>query len=89
MQAKQRHPLIGELVRVQERDGLSGSEVARRLDVNPSTITRLVAGDMQPSLRIVQAISAAFPELRPRCAQLLLISNDARADRENVVGVAS
>lgn len=82
MDSKQRHPLIDELVRVQTRDNLSGNELARRLNVNPSTITRLTAGDMQPSLRIVQAINASFPELRPHCVQLLMISNDSVADRE-------
>lgn len=86
---RQRHPLIDELLRVQERDGLSGSDLARRLQVNPSTITRLMSGDMQPSLRIVQAISSAFPELRSTCAQLLLIGTSNNADEQMPVEAAS
>lgn len=80
MEPKPRHPLMDEIARIQERDGLTGSELARRLEVNQSTITRLMTGEMQPSLRNVQRVNRAFPELRSFCARLLLISNDDSAD---------
>lgn len=82
MEPKRRHPLIEQIASIQVRDNLTGADVARRLEVNPSTITRLMAGDMQPSLRIVQMVNRAFPELRSQCAALLLISNGDEADRE-------
>lgn len=82
METKGRHPLIEQIARIQTRDSLTGADVARRLEVNPSTITRLMAGDMQPSLRIVQMVNRAFPELRSQCAALLLIGNESIADQE-------
>ena len=80
MDAKDRHPLLVEVAKIQIREGLTGADVARRLEVNPSTVTRLMAGDMQPSLRIVQMVNRAFPELHSHCAALLLIGNSAVAD---------
>jgi predicted transcriptional regulator len=80
--AKARHPLIDALAAIQERDGLTSADIARRLQVNPSTITRLMSGDMQPSLRTVQMINRTFAELRSQCAALLLIGNDDVADQE-------
>lgn len=88
MEPKPRHPLMDEIVRIQDRDGLSGSEVARRLEVNQSTITRLMSGELQPSLRVVQRVNRAFPELRSFCAGLLLISSDSAAHKQNMSEVA-
>jgi predicted transcriptional regulator len=88
MTGKRPHRLIERLMDIQRVLGLSGSEMARRLEVNPSTWTRLVAGDMQPSLRIVQAVVAAFPELRSFCVELLLIRSDTSADQQKTEAVA-
>lgn len=84
-----RHPLVGSLVSIQTRDGLTGAEMARRLNVVPSSYTRLVSGEMQPSLRIVQAVSQAFPELRAQCAKLLQISEVNEAELQGSEAVAS
>lgn len=84
MEPKARHPLMEEVAKVQARDGISGNALAVRLEVNPSTITRLMRGDMQPSLRIVQMVNREFPELRPSCARLLRIGYDDVADREYI-----
>lgn len=84
MTTKAPHVLIDRLVDVQRRLGLSGSEMARRLGVNPSTWTRLVSGDMQPSLRIVQAVVVAFPELRSFCVELLLIRSTDPTDQHHL-----
>ena len=82
MSRKTQHVLIGRLVDIQRTLNLSGSEVARRLEVNPSTWTRLVSGEMQPSLRVVQAAVAAFPELRSFCVGLLLLRSTDVADKQ-------
>lgn len=89
MEPKARHPLIDELAQIQARDGLTGNDLARRLEVNPSSITRLMRGDMQPSLRIVQMVNREFPELRPACALLLLIGNERDADTQSLQAAAS
>lgn len=89
MTARTQHPLIERLTDVQQTYGLSGSEMARRLEINPSSWTRLVAGDMQPSLRIVQAVVAAFPELRSLCVELLLIRSTDPTDSHTSERVAS
>jgi predicted transcriptional regulator len=86
---KSRHPLIDEVARIQGRDGLSGSDVARLLAVNPSTVTRLLSGEMQPSLRIVQAVNEQFPELRVRCAELLRIGIVNHADEQDVISAGA
>lgn len=88
MESKPRHPLMDEIARIQERDGLTGSDLARRLEVNQSTITRLMSGEMQPSLRNVQRVNRAFPELRSFCAQILLISSEKTDDRQTPAEVA-
>jgi predicted transcriptional regulator len=88
MATKQPHTLVVRLMDLQRVLGLSGSEMARRLEVNPSTWTRLVSGDMKPSLRIVQATVKAFPELRPFCVQLLLISSDSDTNQQKTAEVA-
>lgn len=88
MANKPPHVLVTRLVDVQRNLGLSGSEMARRLDVNPSTWTRLVDGDIQPTLRIVQATVAAFPELRSFCVGLLLIRSAEVPDTQNTAEVA-
>lgn len=82
MATKQPHTLIVRLMDLQRVLDLSGSEMARRLEVNPSTWTRLVTGEMQPSLRIVQATVRAFPELRSFCVELLLIRSDPDSDQQ-------
>lgn len=82
MALKPRHPLIQRLMDLQRGLGISGAEMSRRLGVNQSTWVRLVAGEMQPSLRVVQATVAAFPELRSFCVELLLIRSDLPADQE-------
>lgn len=84
MATKPPHVLVTRLVDVQRSLGLSGSEMARRLEVNPSTWTRLVEGDIQPTLRIVQATVAAFPELRSFCVGLLLIRSTDSSDSQKV-----
>lgn len=89
MTPKVRHPLIDELARIQARDGLTGNDLARRLEVNPSSITRLMHGDMQPSLRIVQAVNREFPELRSVCAVLLRISDSSEANSHTMEAAAS
>jgi transcriptional regulator with XRE-family HTH domain len=86
---KTQHVLIERLVDIQRTLNLSGSEVARRLGVNPSTWTRLVSGEMQPSLRVVQSAVAAFPELRSFCVGLLLIRSTDSSDRERFETPAS
>lgn len=82
MADKARHPLIQRLMDLQQAFSLSGSDMARRLEINPSSWTRLVAGDMQPSLRVVQAAAAAFPEVRPLCVELLMSRIDSHADHQ-------
>lgn len=82
MATKPPHVLVTRLVDVQRSLGLSGSEMARRLEVNPSTWTRLVEGDIQPTLRIIQATVAAFPELRSFCVGLLLIRSTDVPDQQ-------
>lgn len=76
------HPLAVRLADVQRERGISGSEMSRRLQINPSTWTRLMAGDVQPSLRVVQAAVAAFPEVRSFCVELLMIRSDLIEDAE-------
>jgi DNA-binding XRE family transcriptional regulator len=71
-----------EVAKIQVRDGITGNALAARLEVNPSTITRLMKDGMQPSLRLVQMVNREFPELRPFCAQLLRISDRTVADEE-------
>lgn len=75
----QRHPLIESVVQIQESQALTGSEVARRLQINPSTWTRLTAGDLQPSLRVVQGIAREFPTLQLQCVNVLLDGNQEAA----------
>lgn len=82
MSERTQHPLIGRLVDLQRVYDLSGSEMARRLGVNPSTWTRLVSGEMQPSLRVVQSVVVAFPELRSFCVELLLIRSTHPPDTQ-------
>lgn len=89
MAARTQHPLIGRLIDTQNARGISGSEMSRRLGINPSTWTRLVAGDVQPSLRVVQAVASAFPELRSFCVDLLMIRRDTHEDSHNTTEVAS
>ena len=84
MADKARHPLIQRLMDVQRAFSLSGSEMARRLGINPSSWTRLVSGELQPSLRLVQSAVAAFPEVRPFCVQLLMIRSDSNADSQSM-----
>lgn len=82
MADKARHPLVQRLIDLQQAFGLSGSEMARRLDVNPSSWTRLCSGELQPSLRVVQAAAAAFPEVRSLCVETLMIRTVSDADRQ-------
>lgn len=89
MADKARHPLIQRLMDLQQAFGLSGSEMARRLSVNPSSWTRLCSGEMQPSLRIVQAAAAAFPEVRSLCVQTLMIRTESSADLQESMRAVS
>ena len=89
MADKARHPLIQRLMDLQQAFSLSGSEMSRRLEINPSSWTRLCAGDLQPSLRVVQAAAAAFPEVRPLCVQTLMIRTSDVADAETCAAAAS
>lgn len=89
MEPKARHPLIDELAQIQARDGLTGNDLARRLEVNPSSITRLMRGEVQPSLRIVQMVNREFPELRPSCALLLRIRTEESSDSQTLQAAAS
>jgi len=89
MAEKARHPLIQRLMDVQQAFSLSGSEMSRRLEINPSSWTRLCAGDLQPSLRVVQAAAAAFPEVRPVCVQTLMIRTEQAAGDAAVEVAAS
>ena len=82
MAERGRHPLIDSVVRCQQAEGISGNEVSRRLEINPSSWTRLVAGDMQPSIRIVRAIARAFPSLQQECVSLLLIGTTSSAGEQ-------
>jgi predicted transcriptional regulator len=84
VEPKARHPLMDEVAKIQVRDAISGNALALRLEVNPSTITRLMRGEMQPSLRIVQMVNREFPELRSFCAQLLRISDSVIPDQNQV-----
>lgn len=79
MDEKARHPFVDRLIEQQRADGLSGSEMARRLGIAPSSWTRLVSGEIQPTLRIAQAAGAAFPALAPECVGLLRIGSDFSA----------
>lgn len=83
------HPLAVRLLDVQRERGLSGSEMSRRLQINPSTWTRLMAGDVQPSLRVVQAAVGAFPEVRSFCVELLMIRRDHVEDSDGPERAAS
>lgn len=85
MVGRTQHPLTQRLMDLQRVLDLSGSEMARRLKINPSSWTRLVSGEMQPSLRIVQAAVAAFPELHSFCVGLLLIRSTSTANQEKTV----
>jgi transcriptional regulator with XRE-family HTH domain len=67
------HPLVIRLLDVQRARGISGSELSRRLSIDPATWTRLQQGTIQPSLRVVQSAVAAFPELTSFCVELLMI----------------
>lgn len=89
MADKARHSLIQRLMDLQQAFGLSGSEMARRLDVNPSSWTRLCSGELQPSLRVVQAAAAAFPEVRPLCVELVMTRIETHADHQERVEAAS
>lgn len=83
MATKTPHVLVVRLMDIQKSLGLTGSEMARRLHVNPSTWMRLTEGDIQPTLRIVQETVASFPELRSLCVELLLIRSRYQADQQN------
>jgi predicted transcriptional regulator len=88
MSTERLHPLIERLIDIQRSLGLSGSEMARRLEINPSSWTRLVGRDMQPSLRIVQSAVRAFPEVRSLCIELLLIRSIEVTDTHKPAEVA-
>lgn len=57
---------IGEIYRVAKYQGITQAEIARRLDVNKSTINRILAGKGNPTFRTVADICAVIgvrPEL--------------------------
>lgn len=66
------HPLIVRVVGIQERDGLSQVEMAARLGIERSVCSRLLAGKVQPTVRVIRAIAKAWPELRDACADVVL-----------------
>lgn len=82
MTGRPTHPLIESVMQIQDSEGITGAEVARRLSVNPSTWTRLTRGDVQPTVRMVQRIARAFPTLQLQCVNLLLNSNDHTAEEQ-------
>lgn len=61
------HPLIARLVEVQQRERLSQTDLASRLGLERSVCSRLLSGQVQPSIRVVSAIARAWPELRDAC----------------------
>lgn len=85
MTIKARHPLVDQLVSIQQRDGLTGTEMSTRLGVAGSSYTRLLSGELQPSLRLVQSVCRAFPELQSFCASLLQIDNHETSDQQVTV----
>lgn len=89
MADKPPHPLVVRLLDVQRARGLNGSEMSRRLHINPSTWTRLVASDVQPSLRVVQEAAAAFPEVRSFCVDLLMIRRGVDEETQESVEVSA
>lgn len=83
MTEKTPHALAIRLMDVQRARALTGSEMSRRLRIDPATWTRLQAGDVQPSLRVVQSAVAAFPELRSFCVELLMIRTGCEEDQQD------
>lgn len=88
MADRQPHPLIVSVMQIQDSEGITGAEVARRLEVNPSTWTRLTKGDVQPTVRVVQKVARAFPALQLQCVNLLLIGKNQNADKQEPEMVA-
>lgn len=81
--SNERHPLIDRVIELQTAEGITGSEVARRLNIDPSSWHRLTYGTMQPSIRVVRAISRAYPVLTSHCVQVLLIGNESSPEQDN------
>jgi hypothetical protein len=61
--------------------------MAARLDLDPSSYSRLLSGAMKPSIRVVRAIARAFPELRAACVSMLL-DDDSPAEQSERVEAA-
>ena len=49
--------------RIMKREGLNRSKMAGRLGVSRSTVTRLLNGNVQPSVKLLSAIKQQFPEV--------------------------
>ena len=83
---EQRHPLakavLGRLWAIQAERELNNSELAARLGVAQSTISRLRSGQLGLSLELTLKACETFPELRS------LLSSDVR-ERIDVVPVVT
>ncbi len=59
-----------EIVRLINESGLSKSAIARRAGVSTSTVTRIVAGELDPTIgtatRLINALGYQFPSQMPR-----------------------
>lgn len=84
----QRHPLIAQLVVVQQRESLTGVATADRIGISDSLYSRLVSGNVAPTVRVVRGIAHAFPELRDACAATVL-GEDVEASPPAVAGAAT
>ena len=66
------HPLIASLATIQRRERLSQGDMASLLEISRSLYSRLLAGEVQPTVRVVREIARAYPELRDACAAMVL-----------------
>ena len=63
--AAPRPVFLDALWRIQAERALSNTDLARRLGVHPSLISRLRGGEYGVTLRTIDAAVSAFPELGP------------------------
>lgn len=78
------HPLMSKLEEIRVARGLSGSEMARRLGVAPSSWTRMVRGGMQPNIDLIPVAAREFPEVRFFVVERLLISTTDTAEMQSL-----
>jgi transcriptional regulator with XRE-family HTH domain len=74
-----RDPLADALTTILQREGLTQEQMAKRIDVTPSYLSRVLSGKRGVGRKLLDNAASAFPELLTAHAASLTIRDDSTA----------